>query len=252
MALLNKIPPNSQILLLASSPVDAEPYSYYSGTTEKLVVSDINDSLSSRLGSYNENQFGAVVATSDSLVSDDVLGQLLRVLAPGASLLIQAQKSANFSQKLLFGGFVGTKSEDIDGNTVVVSGSKPNWSIGAAAPLPSVQAKPQSNAWRLSGSDLADAEIELEDEDDLLSRDVVETKADAQMDCGTGKGAAKKACKNCSCGLAELEAKDAEAAAAAPKSACGNCYLGDAFRCSSCPYLGMPPFKPGEVVKLQV
>lgn len=98
--------------------------------------------------------------------------------------------------------------------------------------------------------------VSLVDENSLLlpSDKIKPTMA---ADCGTATK--KRACKNCSCGLAEEEQKQGSPmpSDSGPnintrdaKSSCGSCYLGDAFRCSGCPYKGLPAFKPGEQVQI--
>lgn len=91
-------------------------------------------------------------------------------------------------------------------------------------------------------------------EDEILDED--DKKKPDPQDCKPADGSSKpkKPCANCTCGLAdelEKDAKDkANQAQTAGKSSCGSCYLGDAFRCASCPYRGMPAFKPGEKVTI--
>lgn len=89
----------------------------------------------------------------------------------------------------------------------------------------------------------------LLDEGEILS-DEDRRRPEAPI-CQPGESEAKpkKACANCTCGLAdELEKEATEKKK--ETSSCGSCYLGDAFRCASCPHRGMPAFKPGEKVTI--
>ena len=93
--------------------------------------------------------------------------------------------------------------------------------------------------------------MELED-DDLIDEDYLldsynllmsgfDTKKMNKKDCKTSR----KACINCSCGRADGSINS-------EKSLCGNCYLGDGFRCSTCPSKGLPPFSPDEKVTIDI
>ncbi|XP_068595162.1 anamorsin isoform X2 [Brachionichthys hirsutus] len=156
------------------------------------------------------------------------------------------------------------------GNAAVrvrVTANKPNFEVGSSSQIklsfgkkqPAPVEKPPldpnaAKMWALSASDINDDDVDLVDSDDLLDEEDFKKPDPASLkapSCGPGSGK-KKACKNCSCGLAEeLEERGSgKQKSNLPKSACGSCYLGDAFRCASCPYAGMPAFKPGEKIVL--
>ncbi|XP_041048383.1 anamorsin isoform X2 [Carcharodon carcharias] len=161
------------------------------------------------------------------------------------------------------------QSVGYQGNNLIkveLMAKKPNFEIGSSAQLklsfvkkPKAVEKPQLDlntrkAWTLSATDMNDDDVDLIDSDELLDEADLKKPDPASlraMDCGEGKKK-KRACKNCTCGLAdELGGKGSKGVKTPQvKSSCGSCYLGDAFRCASCPYMGMPAFKPGEKILL--
>jgi len=184
-------------------------------------------------------------ASPDATLSTDEWGKVLKCLKPSGKLIYVHSSSEGMLNSVILGGFQNGSEMKADAGRYIVCCEKPSFKVGASAPLKFASASNVKKVWTLD-EDLDD----IVNEDDLLAEeDKIKPDKELLKCATTGK---RKACKNCSCGLAE----ELEAEAAAknvsnlPKSSCGSCYLGDAFRCASCPYRGLPAFKPGEKIKL--
>lgn len=252
---------------------------------ETLVVSDHASS------SFDVVFCGALTPTL-SFHPAEVFAEIVRILKPGGTVIIRESVSTHgnvynniptlrtagkLASALKLSGFINvsqpeklpvteTNVEEYekyfqndlkDVSLIEIRANKPSFEIGASVPLstPKKAAKSESNAakiWMLSTDDALDENVELINEDDLLDDDDLKKPDPSTLRvCATTQK--RKACKNCTCGLAEeleQEATENIEKNKSSTSACGNCYLGDAFRCASCPYLGMPAFKPGEKITL--
>jgi hypothetical protein len=190
-------------------------------------------------------------------VDEAALFETYRVLKPNAKLVIEhsiptREAGQLVDSDLMIVGFVNSMvaKDPVSGERFAV-GTKPDVALGAVAKVNVVQ-QATSAKWKMNTMDLL--EDDLVDEDDLLD-DGLDAAA-VKGGCGdmeVAVGGKKRACKNCSCGLADEEANGT--VSAAPKSteekivkssACGSCAKGDAFRCASCPFLGKPVFEQGQ------
>ncbi|KAK7545481.1 cytokine-induced anti-apoptosis inhibitor 1, Fe-S biogenesis-domain-containing protein [Phyllosticta citricarpa] len=255
-----------------------------------LVLSDAD-------GSRNESQ---------NLLSRDVFPKLVESLKPGGRLRSQDGQFGLDGPEKTEAILAGLVNQDGDGMV------KPDYSAEQAVPLrlkrktnaPSSAASNGAVPLALNGkrksesveppkpagvgfvdfSDDFGAPVvtgeDDDDDDDLIDEDELLTEQDKMRpvmpppECRPKVGKRRRACKDCTCGLAQqLEQEDKAKREAADKAlntmkldtedlaevdftvqgkvgSCGNCALGDAFRCDGCPYIGLPAFKPGEEVRL--
>ncbi|KAK3023840.1 hypothetical protein RJ639_044966 [Escallonia herrerae] len=194
---------------------------------------------------------------SPDFPGDQLFKEYSRVLKPGGEIVLQQTlqyatgelTTSSIERKLLVAGFVDIHEAKI---ATTIKAKRPSWKIGSSFSI--------KKAPKVLPTLQFDDDSDLIDEDSLLSEeDFKKPKLPPVGDCEVGS--TRKACKNCTCGRAEEEEKVPKLGSTVDlnnfKSACNSCGLGDAFRCSTCPFKGLPPFegrppfKVGEKVTLR-
>jgi hypothetical protein len=223
------------------------------------------------------------------LLTRDVYTTLVPAMKPGAKLQTQdSALNASDAMEAVLAGLVqsdnGFEKPNFEPSAAVPLkfGLKKKNKTQTPAPAPASAPAPTgiSNLPTGFGFDGPGMDHDRDSEDELINEDTLLTEEDLTRptmpppECQPKTGRRRRACKDCTCGLADrLEAEDKERRANADKElnvmkldtgdlneldftvegktgSCGSCALGDAFRCDGCPYMGLPAFKPGQEVQI--
>jgi len=211
---------------------------------------EAEDDLATHLSLLTNESFDTIIVGSFFSYSSPFFSQCFDLLKPSGVIYLLSSQSDQITSSLILNGFVDTRYENVGESMEGYLSHKPAWgtSEGSTIEFKPKITNPESTSWSLLNTDLH--ESDLVDEDDLLNESELPV---VRSECGvlseSGPTKKRRACKNCSCGLAEVIQKEEETENEEENekfqvqkptmtSNCGSCYKGDAFRCSSCPFLG--------------
>jgi len=189
----------------------------------------------------DQKPFKKALCFFSKVASIEQLSLLLKILEPGALVVFCGlQETEAFRRNCIFSGFLVPEiSEDGTNIEKLIKAKKPDWEVGAKSEVKTQVA----SRWTV-----------YVDDDEVLDDDMFLTEEDSEPApvIKGGKVPVKKACDNCTCGRAEGKepVKLTQEMIDNPVTSCGSCGLGDAYRCATCPYRGLPTFEPGKKIEL--
>lgn len=193
------------------------------------------------IASYSNESFDTISVQNAQYPlqsTSNIFSEMFRILSKGGKIILENNLNNDEKFGFMMNGFLVLNDKEVQKpNTDIQLGTKMN--------LKDKKVEITTGKWTVDPVD-----EDMIDEDELLEDEDFERPQIPQVDCSDKK----KACKNCSCGRAEREQEEEKLSREAKMelirkgvvTGCGSCGLGDAFRCDSCPFLGMPKFVPGQ------